>query len=91
MSEVGPGIEARRIFLTWVTPLGLPQQAVDNGLYPILSFKIPGNDWRGVADGKYDAQLITLRQRLLALDSQVFVALHHEPTATARRPTTPPW
>lgn len=80
VAEVGPGLEARRLFYGLGDDLKLAQQAVDAGLYPILSFKIPGNDWAGVAQGKYDTQLATLKQHLVALNAPVFVTLHHEPT-----------
>lgn len=77
--EIGPGLEARRLFFNLGDTLTLAQTAVNNGLYPIMSFKIPGNDWAGVAAGKYDAQLATLKQRLVALNARGFVTLHHEP------------
>jgi hypothetical protein len=79
VAEVGPGLEARRLFYNLGDTLTLAQTAVKDGLYPILSFKIPGNDWAGVAAGKYDAQLATLKSRLVALNARVFVTLHHEP------------
>lgn len=79
VKEIGPGLEARRIFYNLSDTLTLAQTAASKGLYPILSFKIPNNDWAGVAAGKYDAQLATLKSRLVALNTRVFVALHHEP------------
>jgi hypothetical protein len=49
------------------------------GRYPVLSFKVPNDDWRGVANGRYDSALRNLRNALANVDGQLFVALHHEP------------
>jgi hypothetical protein len=81
LAETGP-VEARRIFGSLDSPSGALQIAageVAAGRMPIVSFKVPNNDWAGVAAGKYDAQLRDLTSRLAALKGKVFVTLHHEP------------
>lgn len=82
VAETGP-VDARRVFgadLLHMGPgMGLAASEVKAGRYPILSFKVPGNDWAGVAAGKYDHQLYGLRDRLAAIPGRVFVTLHHEP------------
>jgi hypothetical protein len=80
VSEVGPGLEARRLFFTGFTAnIGLAQQACDAGTYPVMSFKTGGYTWAQVAAGAADADLRSLATRLGALSCDVFVAIHHEP------------
>jgi hypothetical protein len=81
LSETG-SVDARRLFGTLSSPsraLKLAGSEVTAGRMPILSFKVPNNDWAGVGTGKYDAQLRDLTTKLAALKGQVFVTLHHEP------------
>ena len=81
LSEVG-GVDARRIFSTLGSPSGalnLAKTEVAAGREPILSFKVPNNDWAGVGTGKYDTQLKSITDQLAALPGPVFVTLHHEP------------
>jgi hypothetical protein len=82
LAESG-GVDARRIF----GDLGSPASAINTatsevaaGRMPIVSFKVPNNDWAGVAAGTYDAQLRDVTARLAALPGPVFVTLHHEPS-----------
>ena len=78
--EVGPGLEARRIFLSdFSASLNLAQQACDDGMYPVLSFKTGTYSWAQVAAGSADAALRALATRLEALTCDSFVAIHHEP------------
>ena len=82
LRETGP-IGARRLFGQLSSPSTLISQAASEitaGRMPILSFKVPNNDWAGAATGKYDAQLRSLATKLDNLPGQVFVAIHHEPT-----------
>jgi hypothetical protein len=82
LAETG-GVDARRIFGDLSSPasaLKLATSEVAAGRMPILSFKVPNNDWSGVAAGKYDAQLRDLTSKLAAIKGQLFVTLHHEPS-----------
>lgn len=78
--EAGGGkLQARRIFLRSLTDsLSLVQQALSEGQKPVVSFKV-GNDWGGVASGKYDSQLKALSDNLAKLSKPIAVCLHHEP------------
>lgn len=78
VKEVGPGLQARRLFYTSFTAsLSNATAAVKAGQLPVCSWKVPS--WSGVASGQYDAELIALGKRLAALGGPVAVALHHEP------------
>ncbi|HET8615435.1 MAG TPA: hypothetical protein VFL94_07910 [Actinomycetales bacterium] len=82
LAQTGP-VQARRIFGQLGSPsstVKLARSEVAAGRMPILSFKVPGNDWKGVASGKYDRQLRDLTSQLAALGGPVFVTLHHEPS-----------
>ena len=80
VSEVGSGLQARRLFFTgFDASISLAQQACDAGLYPIMSFKTGSYSWAQVAAGNADAALKALNARLAALTCDVFVAVHHEP------------
>jgi hypothetical protein len=80
VSEVGSGLQARRLFFTgFDASISMAQQACDAGLYPILSFKTGSYSWAQVAAGNADAALKALNVRLAALTCDVFVAVHHEP------------
>ena len=81
LRETGP-IYARRLFGQLSSTSGLVSLArteLAAGRMPVLSFKVPNNDWAGAAAGKYDAQLRDLATKLDNLPGQVFVAIHHEP------------
>lgn len=80
-AEVG-SVDARRLFGELASPSSIVTLAgseIAAGRLPILSFKVPGDDWAGVAAGRYDAQLRSLTAALDALPGRVFVTLHHEP------------
>ena len=82
LRETGP-VRARRLFGELSSTSGLISLAkseIAAGRMPILSFKLPNNDWVGAAAGKYDAQLRSLATNLDNLPGQVFVTIHHEPT-----------
>ena len=77
------GVDSRRVFSTLANTAGAVRTArseVAAGRLPVLSFKVPGSDWAGVANGRYDATLRTLASQLAAVPGRVFVTLHHEPT-----------
>jgi hypothetical protein len=88
LGTAGPSAVVRRCFLPgWITKAGVEKWAdwaETKGVYPVISFKVPGNDWAGVAAGTYDADLdllcATLRDRGLAKRAPVCVAVHHEPS-----------
>jgi hypothetical protein len=82
LSETG-SLDARRIFGDLSSPtsaINLATSEVAAGRFPIVSFKVPSNDWAGVAAGKYDTQLRAVTTKLAALKGPSFVTLHHEPT-----------
>lgn len=82
----GGRLQARRIFLSGLTAgLGLIEAAHREGLLPVASFKV-GNDWAGIAAGRYDTQLKNLADRLKALGKPVVVCLHHEPDEQSTPP-----
>jgi hypothetical protein len=78
----------RRTFVSgWINKADIDKWAdwaESQGVYPVLSFKVPGNDWAGVPTGKYDADLdllcATLEARAAAQRAPVCVAVHHEPS-----------
>lgn len=80
VKEVGPGLQARRIFYgDFGAGLSLTQRACADGMYPIISFKTGGYSWAQVAAGAADADLRALASRLAGLHCKLFVAIHHEP------------
>lgn len=81
LDDVGP-VGARRIYGDLSSPdraLALAEGELAVGRMPVVSFKIPDTDWRGVADGSYDTLLTSVADRLGAPGGRVFVTLHHEP------------
>ena len=81
LAETGP-VRSRRLFGSLSSPSGMISLAASEigaGRMPIMSFKLPSNDWVGAAAGKYDAQLRSLATMLDNLPGQVFVTIHHEP------------
>ena len=82
LGQVGD-IQSRRVFDNLDSPdfaVNLATTEAAAGRMAIVSFKVPGNDWAGAGRGVYDSQLRALTARLDAVDGQVFVTLHHEPT-----------
>ncbi len=77
-------VDGRRLFDDLTSPdfaLATARAEILAGRLPVLSFKVPGNDWAGVAAGHYDGALAALRDRLAVLPGRVFVTLHHEPAS----------
>ena len=80
VSEVGAGLQARRLFFTsFDASLSKAQDTCNAGLYPVMSFKTGGYSWAQVASGDADAALQALHTRLAALTCAGFAAVHHEP------------
>jgi hypothetical protein len=80
VSEVGSGLQARRLFFTsFGASLGKATEACHDGMYPVISFKTGSYTWAQVAAGDADAALKSLHTRLGALPCHAFVAVHHEP------------
>jgi hypothetical protein len=80
VSEVGSGLEARRLFFTnFDASLSKATDTCNAGMYPVISFKTGSYSWAQVASGNADAALRTLATKLAALPCDVFVAIHHEP------------
>ena len=80
VAEVGPGLQARRIFLSnFGASLKIAEEACADGMYPVLSFKTGSYSWAQVAAGNADADLRALAARLEALPCDSFTAIHHEP------------
>ena len=80
VTEVGSGLQARRLFFTGFTAgLSLASAACADGTYPVMSFKTGSYSWAQVAAGNADADLRALATKLAALPCDVFVAIHHEP------------
>jgi hypothetical protein len=80
VSEVGPGLQARRIFLLdFGASLSKASEACADGMYPVISFKTGSYSWAQVAAGNADVALRAMATKLAALSCDVFVAIHHEP------------
>lgn len=84
LAEVGP-VKARRLFGELDAPdrlVALTTSETQAGRLPVLSVKVPLNDWRGMGDGRYDGMLHALGRRLHDATSgglRPFLAVHHEP------------
>lgn len=88
VSEVGPGLEARRVFFSSFTAsISLATTACNAGMSPVMSFKTGSYTWAQVAAGSADAALRALATKINALPCDAFVAIHHEPSAGAGTPT----
>lgn len=83
LGQTGP-VYARRLFVTSLTvPTWLPATLVDEheeGRLPVVSFKVPNDDWRGAANGVYDAALRNIATVLATVPGPVYVCVHHEPS-----------
>ena len=87
LAASGQFVSVRRCFFPdWITKAHLDtwaDWAESRGVYPVISFKVPRDDWAGVSAGKYDADLDllckTLKDRAAAGRAPVCVAVHHEP------------
>ena len=65
VTEVGSGLQARRLFFTSLdASISKAQTTCDAGMYPVLSFKTTGYTWAQVAAGDADAKLRALATKL---------------------------
>ncbi len=66
------------------TMYNLADQHPVNRQLPVITFKIPGNDWAGVLTGTYDATFTTWRDHMKAMrdlgKDPVLGGVHHEPS-----------
>lgn len=84
-AEVGPGLQARRIFLQNLTDFpSRISEAVAAGQLPVISLKVPS--WASMATSQYDPQLRSFAAKLRALNFEVMVAFHHEPAKSGHPP-----
>src|SRR5680860_1563783 len=78
----GQYVSVRRCFVpNWISKATIDKWAdwaESQGVYPVISFKVPGNDWAGVAAGAYDLDLLCaiLEARGVAGRAPVCVAVH---------------
>jgi hypothetical protein len=87
LGAAGSAVAVRRCFVpAWISKSSIDKWAnwaESAGVYPVISFKAPGNDWAGVAAGRYNSDLDllvnTLKARETAGREPVCVAVHHEP------------
>jgi hypothetical protein len=87
VSEVGAGLQARRLFFAdFGSSLSLATTACNAGMTPIMSFKTGAYTWAQIAAGNADTDLRALATRLNALPCNVFVTIHHEPASGAGAP-----
>lgn len=52
---------------------------VSNGRLPLISTKVPNDNWAAVANGSQDTWLLARIRALAAVPGPVWLALHHEP------------
>ena len=84
VSEVGPGLQARRIFVgSFTGSLSLATTACNANMRPVLSFKEGSYSWADIAAGRADTQLQALHTKLVALPCAVYATIHHEPSSGA--------
>lgn len=82
VKDVGPGLQARRIFVGSLTgSLSLASTACGAGMTPVISFKESPFTWAQIGAGAADATLRSLATKLNALPCPVFVTIHHEPSS----------
>ncbi len=82
IKEVGAnGVRSRRIFAdlsaAGSSQLPLIRKAIADGMVPVISYKVP--DPTTLANGGYDAWLVTLRAQLTGLGAPVTATYWHEP------------
>ncbi len=82
VSEVGPGVAARRIFADLgagpASQIRLVEEAHAAGMLPVISYKV-GGDVDGAVVGSYDAVAEQAAVRLASYDLPTAVAFWHEP------------
>jgi hypothetical protein len=82
VSDVGPGLAARRIYADLAAGAGSQMKLVDAanaaGLMPVISYKV-GGDVSGAATGRYDDIAAQAAQKLAASGVPTAVTIWHEP------------
>lgn len=77
-----PIYEARRFTGQWVGANAFQEminQADQANALPNISFKVPSNNWAGVANKQYDSDLVTLFSLCKNYGKPVICGFHHEP------------
>jgi hypothetical protein len=81
-AEVGPGLTARRIFADLgsgaTSQLRLVEQAHDEGLLPVVSYKV-GGDVAGAVNGRFNKVAAEAAAKLAAFNKPTAVTFWHEP------------
>lgn len=84
LGEVGAnGITARRIFAQTLPDSGMRsivQDAVDAGMTPVVSYKLPSFSTTTLNNGGYDAAITAEANFLNGLGVQVYATIWHEPS-----------
>ena len=82
LSEVGPGVAARRIFADLgggpASQIKLVEEAHAAGMLPVISYKV-GGDVDGAVAGEFDAVAEQAAARLASYDLPTAVTFWHEP------------
>jgi len=82
VSEVGPGLKARRIYADLANgatdQIDLCTQAIQAGMLPLISYKV-GGDAAGAASGTWNAIAAQAATNLNNLGSPIAVCFWHEP------------
>jgi hypothetical protein len=77
----GP-VYMRRLYSKWYSAKALNKmldKCDSRKQYCVVSFKVPGNNWKGVAAGEYNKDLDDLIKTALARPRSFALAVHHEP------------
>ncbi|MBC7581603.1 hypothetical protein H7097_01910 [Aeromicrobium sp.] len=78
----GTVYERRQFDPGWITAAKMNNMLDDcdaNNQYCVISFKVPGTDWAGVAAGNYDADLNIAKSVAQSRAKPFAFAVHHEP------------
>lgn len=90
LAEVGSqGITARRIFAQTLPDAGfrgLVQDAVDAGMNPVVSYKLPNFSTANLNNGAYDALITAEANFLNSLGVPVYATIWHEPSPDVSGP-----
>lgn len=83
LAQVGgpTNIKFRRIFYTTLNQSSYTkvQEAINDGMVPVISWKVSPYTWAEVGSGQADAALQTIVTRLNAIPGKKHLVLHHEP------------
>jgi len=90
LSYTGTLYTRRKFFTGWITANSINSALDDiegDSQYPWISFKVPSNDWAGVANGLYDAGLNIVKERARARSGKWMLTVHHEPNGDGNMTT----